>query len=477
MKSLAHLSDAVLRHELIAAVARDRITTAELLAHIAEFDARKLYVPEGYSSMHAYCVEELHLSEDAAAKRIQAARAARRFPDLLAALAEGRLHLSGVWLLAPHLTPENVNDLIEASSHRRKAEIEQLLARQFPVPEVKATVRPLGVAGIGRAQHAPGHVDGARSGQIALASADTEVSELTAHSGEHAPGHVGDSGNPVSLPLPERFLVQVTIEKGTYEKLRHVQALLSHVVPAGDMAQVLDRALDALIEKIDKRKLGTGVARPSVPRISMKARAMVSRKSRYIPSRVRRAVWERDEGQCTFVSKAGHRCGARRFLQFDHVEPVTRGGAATVQGIRLRCRAHNQYEAERVFGSEFMRQKREEARLEGVEARKRVEARARAVKEEEARATKEQEARAPAMKDQEARARAMKAQEARALAREQAKDVLAGLRGLGCRADQAKRAAQFVETLSCDTLEERMRAALGFINRASARFSVGGSTG
>ncbi|MGE5180278.1 MAG: hypothetical protein ACM3PF_14425, partial [Bacteroidota bacterium] len=110
---------------------------------------------------------------------------------------------------------------------------------------------------------------------------------------------------------------------------------------------------------------------------------------------------------------------------------------------------HNQFEAERVFGSEFMRQKREEARLAAAEARKRVEAKAQAVRD----------------------------QEARALAREQAKDVLAGLRGLGCRADQAKRAAQFVEALSCETLEERMRAALGFINRASARFSVGGSTG
>src|SRR5512138_3906604 len=99
MKTLTHLSDAKLRRELIAVVRRDRAVTAELLAHIAEFDARKLYAPEGYSSMHAYCVGELRLSEDAAAKRIQAARAARKFPRLLAALAEGELHLTGVCLL------------------------------------------------------------------------------------------------------------------------------------------------------------------------------------------------------------------------------------------------------------------------------------------------------------------------------------------------------------------------------------------
>jgi 5-methylcytosine-specific restriction endonuclease McrA len=76
--------------------------------------------------------------------------------------------------------------------------------------------------------------------------------------------------------------------------------------------------------------------------------------ARYIPAQVRRAVWDRDQGQCTFAGSNGKRCGSRVFLQFDHVEPVARGGRPTVDGVRLRCRAHNQYEAERVFGSGFM---------------------------------------------------------------------------------------------------------------------------
>src|SRR6267143_3812820 len=104
--SLTHLSDTVLLRDLLALVTRDRLITATLLAHIAEVDARRLYIPAGYSSMHAFCVDELRLSEDAASKRIQAAWAARRFPALLYALAEGRLHLAAVCLLAPHLTPE-----------------------------------------------------------------------------------------------------------------------------------------------------------------------------------------------------------------------------------------------------------------------------------------------------------------------------------------------------------------------------------
>jgi hypothetical protein len=140
---LSHLSDAALLRDLAKLVVQDRATTASLLAHIAEIDARRLYVPAGYSSMHAYCVEKLRLSEDAAYKRIRAARAARRFPSLFEAVAEGRIHLAGVCLIAGHLTPENASELIEAAIDRKKFEIEAWLARRFPMAEPPAFVRPI----------------------------------------------------------------------------------------------------------------------------------------------------------------------------------------------------------------------------------------------------------------------------------------------------------------------------------------------
>ncbi|HET9253069.1 MAG TPA: HNH endonuclease, partial [Candidatus Eisenbacteria bacterium] len=104
--SLTHLRDDVLLRDLAALIVEERGTMAVVLAHLAEVDARKLFAPLGYSSMFAYCVEELKLTEDAAYKRIQAARAARQFPILFTELAEGRLHLTAVCLLAPHLTEE-----------------------------------------------------------------------------------------------------------------------------------------------------------------------------------------------------------------------------------------------------------------------------------------------------------------------------------------------------------------------------------
>ncbi|MBI5711248.1 MAG: HNH endonuclease, partial [Candidatus Eisenbacteria bacterium] len=97
--SLSHLPDPVLLRELATLVARERVTTAALLAHLAEVDARRLYAPAGHPSMFSYCVHQLHLSEEAAFKRIHAARTARRFPALFAMLADGRLHLSAIVML------------------------------------------------------------------------------------------------------------------------------------------------------------------------------------------------------------------------------------------------------------------------------------------------------------------------------------------------------------------------------------------
>jgi 5-methylcytosine-specific restriction endonuclease McrA len=227
--------------------------------------------------------------------------------------------------------------------------------------------------------------------------------------------------------------------------------LLSHAVCAGEVAQVLDRALDALISKLETRKFGAVARRPPSPR-----RQRTSVRKRHVPAHVRRAVWERDHGQCTFVSASGVRCKARRFLEFDHVDPVARGGQATVERVRLRCRAHNQYEAERAFGGEFMARKRREARQVVAEARARTAERTAA----EARTRDAEQAAAAAVA-------AQAAARARATAKEQARDVLAGLRSLGCRADEARRAAECSEILQGATFEEQMRAALKFLGNKS----------
>jgi len=141
--SLTHVSDPDLVRGLTSAVAQDRSATVVVLAHLAEFDARRLYLPAAFPSTYLYCVHELHLSEDAAYKRIQAARAARQFPAIFEAVAEGRLHLRGVNLLAPYLTPENADALLQAAANKTTREIEQLLAERFPRSETLALVQAI----------------------------------------------------------------------------------------------------------------------------------------------------------------------------------------------------------------------------------------------------------------------------------------------------------------------------------------------
>jgi hypothetical protein len=349
--SLGHLSDAVLHRNTRQLAARERDVSADLLAHIAEVDFRKAYVPEAYDSISAYCVGELRLSEDAAAKRIQVARAGRRCPAIFPTLAEGRVHLSGLVLLAPHLTPDNASELLAAATHKRKAEIERIVAERFPrlpIPTL-VTPNPPDPAASASGEHAPGH---AGSHEMTGSSA-----------GEHAPGHVHEHAR-VTPVAPQKFALQLTMAEATHDKLRYAQELLGHQVPDGDIPTVLDRALDALIARLER----TRFAITDQPR---RCGATPAPGSRYVAADVKRAVVRRDECRCTFVSDSGRRCEARKRLEFDHEVPVARGGESTIANVRLRCRAHNQYGAERSFGVEFMRRKREESaeRRNGPKAR------------------------------------------------------------------------------------------------------------
>ena len=139
----ARLSDTELLAAVAQLAARERDVTVALIAHLAELDARRLYLAEGYPSLFTYCTQALHLSEHAAYGRIEAARAARRFPVLLEHLADGSITLTTVTLLAPHLTAENHRDLLDRARHRSRREVEALVAALRPQPPVPASVRRL----------------------------------------------------------------------------------------------------------------------------------------------------------------------------------------------------------------------------------------------------------------------------------------------------------------------------------------------
>ena len=142
-RPLSLLSDDEFLRRLVALLTQSRRVESDLVAHIGEVDARRLFAREASPSMFVYCTEVLHLSEAEAYLRIAAARAAREHPELLAMLADGRLHLSGLVKLAPHLTRENREAVLSRATYRSKRQIEELVAELAPRPDVPAVMRRL----------------------------------------------------------------------------------------------------------------------------------------------------------------------------------------------------------------------------------------------------------------------------------------------------------------------------------------------
>ena len=415
--SIKHLSNEVLRAELSHKARNARGTTAELLVYIAEFDERKLYLPAAYESMLAYCVGELGLSRDEAKKRIQVARAERACPGVFAALEQGRIHLTGLRLLAPHLRPENADELLSAAAHKSKEDIERLLAERSPRLDVPAQVTA------SCAQGAPGHLRNADSQGLA-AGENEEGTVIPGPSGEGSPGTLRDRARVTPLSA-DSYAVQFTRSREADERFRYAQDLLGHSVKAGDIAEVYDRAIKLLVERLEKVRLGA-CAKPRTG--GRRARAG----SRHVSHNVKRAVWKRDGAQCTYRSESGRRCEARKDLQYDHVTAFARGGEATADNLRLRCPGHNQHTAEQTFGAGFMKQKREEA------------AKARAA----AKAAKE-------------RVRAEKAAEAeRSRLQPHQLELIPWLRVLGCRDNESRVAVERCRDMADAPLEDRMKRAL-----------------
>jgi 5-methylcytosine-specific restriction endonuclease McrA len=285
---------------------RHNALTAELLAHLAEVDARGIYRERACSSLHTYCVYELRLSEDEAQRRVRAARTARALPVLFEMLAEGAIHLTGLLLLAPLLTLENHAELLARARFRTKREIERLVAEIAPRPDVPARIEPLGprpratsnlwqaymaslrgpvrelVPGVRRGEAPPAVFEGGAGadpedagelGGLSSSSAETvaEGEGLVAEScvgagegvseekavvlGSPAPARVDAPLSNAPKPVaPLRYHVQFTASERYVELLEEARNLLQHQVPDRDVARVHELAMATFVEQLRKRR-------------------------------------------------------------------------------------------------------------------------------------------------------------------------------------------------------------------------------
>jgi hypothetical protein len=321
----SHLADDELTLEVERLARCAREATAGLVAHLAEFDARRLYRGAGYPSLFAYCTQRLHISEYGAYNRMEAARAARQFPAILGMLSDASLNLATVRILAPHLTSENHRELLGSATGRSKREVEELVARHFPRPPVPTLVRKLPArrnqaalavpSASGLAAECSPHAGGTSSsaGPTPDGSAAAPVLVLPVLAPHSGPAR---ATRPTVTPLaPERYQIRFTASAETYQKLRQAQELLGHSIPSGDVGAIFDRALSVLLTDLTRKKLAA-THRPRAAR-------PLSPGSRRVPAQIKRDVWRRDGGRCAFVARGGPRCSARKALE--PRSPVRRG--------------------------------------------------------------------------------------------------------------------------------------------------------
>jgi 5-methylcytosine-specific restriction endonuclease McrA len=254
------------------------------------------------------------MSEGTAFRRINAARLVQRFPALLTHVESGAVHLSTLVLLRDHFTESNVEELVAATARKTKREFEERVAQRAPRPAVPSKIRKVPAAAVG----------------------------------EPLPVSNGTSRATARIePLSEsRHKVQLTVSTELRSKLERARDLMRHRNPSGDLAMVVEQALDALLITLERERLAkTRRPRRTPPRAPKKA---------HIAGAVRREVFARDGEQCTYVDMEGHRCPSRAFLELDHVKSRALGGSDAAENLRVTCRTHNRLHAEEVFGREHV---------------------------------------------------------------------------------------------------------------------------
>jgi hypothetical protein len=377
--SVAGLTDAELLAGTRRLVGRSNQLLSELLAHLAEVEARGIHRTRACSSLYTYCIYELRFSEDEAFRRVAAARLVRRFPALLDAVASGELHLTGLLMLGPHLTEQNLVEVLARAKHRTKRELGRLVRVLDPLPAVPARIEPLGPAPARVVPHTPTWEEfvgsmcpvrellpGDRPRDWTEGPSDFDLSARDEGDETRSePARLG--ATPLDTLEPERYKVQFTATEDYVRLVDEAKALLSRIAPQATLEELHLRAMRALVSELTKKKYATlkpSGAAPAVqdesaaPPPRLRAPKHPRQRGRHIPAAVRRAVFERDGNRCSYVDASSTRCAETHLLEFHHLEPFATGGEHTPANLTLRCAAHNALAAEEDFGRELIEEKK-----------------------------------------------------------------------------------------------------------------------
>jgi len=328
-------------------------------------------------------------------------------------------------MIGPHLTPENQLELLGRAKFRTKKELAKLIRELNPLPQVPDRIEPLGPS-LPRALRAPTWPEFAASLRPAIR--DLPVGErprdwvtdgFESADGGGSPPAGGEAVRPgdetrvvggESLPVgpvpadlppvtgPQHYQLLFSTVEEHVQLIERARDLLARERPGATLGELHLEAMKLLVATLEKRKFAvtdrpkkpkqpvtvdarqpSGVPRRRVPadarqpseaprqRVSADAREAsepLRQRGRYIPAAVRREVYRRDGGRCMYVDERGERCCETRYLEVHHLQPFAKQGGHVASNLALRCRAHNQLEAEHDFGPGLMARRGDSPRHE-----------------------------------------------------------------------------------------------------------------
>ncbi len=299
-----------------AAVKIERRSTSEVVKLFQEISRRKMFLERGFPNLYEMATKHFGYCAGSAMRRINAMRLAQTIPFVESKLESGELKLSVAsevqsffYSEAKEARPYSLNakiELIETCLNKSRREVERELARRSPEREKRDVIRQTSI---------------------------------------------------------DRVRVSFSISEELNQKLNRLKELLSHTNPSTE--DLLDRLAELGLDKFDpkrkaalargraeSRECDSTIPKPPPAEVTPEPRLEPRRdsdaetpaiRSRYIPSRERHAMNDHDKG-CNYIDEqTGRRCGQTKFLERDHVEPYSAGGANDAINLRWLCSAHNQW--------------------------------------------------------------------------------------------------------------------------------------
>jgi hypothetical protein len=408
--ALVGLSDDELLANTRRLVGKSNQLLAALLVHLAEVEVRGAHRTRRCASLYTYCIYELRFSEDAAARRSAAARFVKQFPLLYRAIADGELHLTGLLMIGPHLTPENHVEVLGRAKFRTKKELGRLVRELCPLPQVPDRIEPLGPQ-LRRALRNPTweqyvSARAPRVRELPVGERPCDWAKEDDPTAEAAPMELADEPlpeGPVSRDLPpvtgpQQYQLQFSTTEEHARLVERAKALLARSRPGLTLGELHLEAMKLLVASLEKRRFGAAAPRGEsgraghrstgsgpAPRQRGESDGATAKqedplastsgadlahgrlpRSRYIPAAVRREVFQRDGGRCSYVDARGERCCETHYLELHHLQPFAKAGSHVAPNLTLRCAAHNALAAEEDFGADAMAQRRNATRHEAI---------------------------------------------------------------------------------------------------------------